>query len=174
LSSSVEDLRSIYPDQDKLCDQIIQTWIKVFKFFGTPRVWRTADAFARRLITEGTIKGFPEDCVSDDNSPIPGLEEALASALGHPGSQDHFDWLVLYAADPLWSPEWMKEGLSSHHNTKEWDESNGHDKSHPLHNWTSHGSDALQTGACGFVPDCVPPSIDRYYRKPKQQSAWAA
>ena len=87
---SAEDLWSIYPDPDKLCCQLIQMWIQVLKFFGTPRVWRTADTFARRLIAEGTIKGFPDDCISDDNSPIPGLEEALATALGPPGSCDQF------------------------------------------------------------------------------------
>src|SRR5262245_50003102 len=94
---SAEDLRSIYPHPDKLCDQLIEMWIQVLKFFGTPRVWRTADAFARRLIAEGAIKGFPDDCISKDNSPIPGLEEALATSLGPPGSQDHFDWMSSYA-----------------------------------------------------------------------------
>jgi hypothetical protein len=49
IESSAEDLRFIYPQPSKLCDQLVQTWIEVLKFFGTPRVWRTADAFARRL-----------------------------------------------------------------------------------------------------------------------------
>ena len=57
---------------------------------------------------------------------------------------------------------------------KEWDEKHGTYKSQPVHNWASHGSDALQTGACGFVPDYIPPQNDRYYRKPRRQSAWAA
>jgi hypothetical protein len=57
---------------------------------------------------------------------------------------------------------------------KEWDEKHGTYKSQPVHNWVSHGSDALQTGACGFVPDYIPPPNDRYYRKPRPQSAWAA
>ena len=35
--------------------------------------------------------------------------------------------------------------------TKQWDENNGHYKSEPTHNWASHGADALQTGACGFI-----------------------
>jgi hypothetical protein len=34
-------------------------------------------------------------------------------------------------------------------------------------------SDALQTGACGFVPDYIPPPNDGYYRKPRPASAWA-
>ena len=57
---------------------------------------------------------------------------------------------------------------------KEWDEKHGTYKSQPVHNWASHGSDALQTGACGFVPDYIPPPNDRYYRKPRAASAWAA
>ena len=77
--------------------QIVQTWIEVLKFFGTPRVWRTADAFARMLISQGTVKEFPDDCVSNDNSPILGLEEALATALGPPGSRKHYDWACMYA-----------------------------------------------------------------------------
>ena len=35
---------------------------------------------------------------------------------------------------------------------KQWDEKHGTYKSQPLHNWASHGSDALQTGACGLFP----------------------
>jgi hypothetical protein len=50
-------------------------------------------------------------------------------------------------------------------------EKHGTYKSQPVHNWASHGSDALQTGACGFVPDYIPPPNDRYYRKPRPQSA---
>jgi len=57
---------------------------------------------------------------------------------------------------------------------KEWDEKHGTYKSQPVHNWASHGSDALQTGACGFVPDYIPPPNDPYYRKPRAASAWAA
>ena len=55
---------------------------------------------------------------------------------------------------------------------KEWDEKHGTYKSQPVHNWASHGSYALQTGACGFfVPDYIPPPNDRYYRKPRPASA---
>jgi hypothetical protein len=57
---------------------------------------------------------------------------------------------------------------------KEWDDKHGTYKSQPVHNWAAHGSDALQTGACGFVPDYIPPPNDRYYRKPRRTSAWAA
>ena len=57
---------------------------------------------------------------------------------------------------------------------KEWDEKHGTYKSQPVHNWASHGSDALQTGACGYVPDYIPPPNDRYYRRPRPQSAWTA
>jgi hypothetical protein len=59
--------------------------------------------------------------------------------------------------------------------TKEWDENRGHYKSEPLHNWASHGADALMTGACGFTPDYIPPPTDKY-AKPRgaRRSAWAA
>jgi hypothetical protein len=60
--------------------------------------------------------------------------------------------------------------------TKAWDENMGHYRDEPLHNWASHGADALQTGACGFVPDYIPPpeSRDRYARSKGRGSAWAA
>jgi hypothetical protein len=59
--------------------------------------------------------------------------------------------------------------------TKEWDENRGHYKSEPLHNWASHGADALMTGACGFTPDFIPPPSDRYARGHQvRKSAWAA
>lgn len=59
--------------------------------------------------------------------------------------------------------------------TKEWDENRGDWKSTPLHNWASHGADALMTGACGFRPDYIPPPTDRYARGPQvRRSAWAA
>jgi hypothetical protein len=57
---------------------------------------------------------------------------------------------------------------------KAWDETHGTYKSEPVHNWASHGADALQTGARGFIPDYIPPPNDRYYRRPKAASAWAA
>ena len=57
---------------------------------------------------------------------------------------------------------------------KAWDETHGTYRSEPVHNWASHGADALQTGACGFIPDYIPPPSDRYYRRPKATSAWAA
>ena len=43
--------------------------------------------------------GFPEDCISTDNSPIGGLGEALATALGPPGSRNQHDWMRAYASD---------------------------------------------------------------------------
>jgi len=57
---------------------------------------------------------------------------------------------------------------------KAWDENRGHYKSEPLHDWASHGADALQTGACGFTPDYIPPPSDRYQRARTRSSAWAA
>ena len=50
IDSSVDALRVIYSDDNELGNRAIEVWIEVLKFFGTPRVWRTADAFARRLI----------------------------------------------------------------------------------------------------------------------------
>lgn len=44
----------------------------------------------------------------------------------------------------------------------------------PLHDWASHGADALETGACGFVPEYVPPPTDRYAKPKVRGSAWAA
>jgi len=39
---------------------------------------------------------------------------------------------------------------------KEWDEKHGTYKSQPAHNWASHGSDALQTGALRLRPRLYP------------------
>jgi hypothetical protein len=97
IAAAVDDLRAVYSDQAELCNRAIDVWMQVLRFLGTPRVWRTADAFARELILRGTVKGFPEACISTDNTPIAGLEEALATALGPPGSRDQHDWMCLYA-----------------------------------------------------------------------------
>jgi hypothetical protein len=66
------------------------------------------------------------------------------------------------------------QGIRCLDSCKEWGEKHGTYKSQPVHNWASHGSDALQTVACGFVPDYIPPPNARYYRRPRPQSAWAA
>lgn len=57
---------------------------------------------------------------------------------------------------------------------KQWDDNLGRYKSEPFHNWASHGADALQTGACGFTPDYIPPPTDKYARARPKGSAWAA
>jgi hypothetical protein len=49
-------------------------------------------SFAARR-KEGTIEGFPRTCISDDNSPIPGLQDALAKALGTGDPWEQHDWL---------------------------------------------------------------------------------
>jgi hypothetical protein len=67
-----------------LYEQLARSYVKVFELFGTPRAWRTADAFARMLIAHGTIEGFPAECISADNSPIAGLAEALTKSLSNP------------------------------------------------------------------------------------------
>lgn len=58
--------------------------------------------------------------------------------------------------------------------TKVWDDNMGRYKDDPLHNWASHGADALQCGACGFQPDYVPPPTDKYSKRKASGSAWAA
>jgi hypothetical protein len=47
-------------------------------------------------------------------------------------------------------------------------------RNEPLHDWASHGADALETGACGFTPEFVPPPTDRYAKPKVRGSAWAA
>jgi hypothetical protein len=84
IESAIESLRPLYPEPKELCGQLIKTWIEALEFFATPWVWRTADAFARKLVLEGTIERFPRTCISDDNSPIPGLQDAELSHRDHP------------------------------------------------------------------------------------------
>jgi hypothetical protein len=93
IESAIESLRPLYPAPLELSRQLIKTWIEALKFFGTPRVWRTADAFARKLVLQGTIEGFPRECISDDNSPIPGLQDVLAKALGAGDPWEEHYWL---------------------------------------------------------------------------------
>lgn len=57
---------------------------------------------------------------------------------------------------------------------KEWDERRATFKSEPLHDWSSHGADALMTGACGFTPEYMPPPDDAYSASRRHRSAWAA
>jgi len=45
---------------------------------------------------------------------------------------------------------------------KEWDDNAGTWKRGPLHNWASHGSDALRTGATGFAVVELPNEADLY------------
>jgi hypothetical protein len=96
IESAIETLRPLYPASEELCGQLIKTWIEALEFFGTPRVWRTADAFARKLVLQGTIEGFPRECISEDNSPIPGLQDVLAKALGTGDPWEQHYWLRGY------------------------------------------------------------------------------
>lgn len=48
---------------------------------------------------------------------------------------------------------------------REWDEVNKIFKPKPLHNWTSHGADALRTFAMGFGDDSAPKRDPAYKRK---------
>jgi hypothetical protein len=96
IERAIEWLQPLYPAPEELCGQLIKTWIEVLNFFGTPRVWRTAEAFARKLVLQGTIEGFPRECISDDNSPIPGLQDSLAKALGTGDPWEQHDWLCRY------------------------------------------------------------------------------
>lgn len=92
-----------------------------------------------------------------------------------PNKQDAIEagrnWLTMCWIDE----EYCGQGIRCLDNyTKEWDPNNMHYKSEPLHNWASHGADALMTGACGFTPDYVPPPTDKYARPRSRGSAWAA
>jgi hypothetical protein len=102
LEDAVEVLRPLYRSKAELTVGVIETWTSVLSFFGKPRVWRTADAFARLLIARGTIEGFPVECISRDNSPLPGLAEAVAEALG-PSRCKHAWWLVY--VDEIWTED---------------------------------------------------------------------
>jgi hypothetical protein len=57
---------------------------------------------------------------------------------------------------------------------KQWDEKLATYKNAPLHDWACHCADALETGACGFTPEYVPPPTDRYAKPKARGSAWAA
>ncbi len=57
---------------------------------------------------------------------------------------------------------------------KKWNDRLSDWSSEPLHDWSSHGADALMTGACGFTPAYVDPVRDRYRSRPQRRSAWAA
>lgn len=57
---------------------------------------------------------------------------------------------------------------------KEWDERRATFRSDPLHDWASHGADAFMTGACGFTPEAIPDTRDRYSKRKNSGSAWAA
>jgi len=58
---------------------------------------------------------------------------------------------------------------------KEWDERLATWRPRPLHDYASHGSDALMTGVIGFVPDIVQPVRDRHRRPQRSsRSSWAA
>tara|TARA_R110000822_G_scaffold30340_5_gene88463 strand:+ start:882 stop:2417 length:1536 start_codon:yes stop_codon:yes gene_type:complete len=60
------------------------------------------------------------------------------------------------------------------HYRKAWNERRADWSSEPLHDWSSHGADALMTGACGYRPAYVDPVKDRYGKRNSRRSAWAA
>ena len=60
------------------------------------------------------------------------------------------------------------------HYRKAWDEERKTWRPRPEHDWSSHGADALMTGACGFSPELVPPPGEGYRRPRTRSSAWAA
>jgi len=71
--------------------------------------------------------------------------------------------------------DFCKAGVEAlDHYRKGWDEDKRTWKKAPEHDWASHGADALMTGACGFVPDYIPPPTDKYARARPRGSAWAA
>lgn len=57
---------------------------------------------------------------------------------------------------------------------REWDERLATWRQRPLHDWSSHGADALMTGAMGHMPDAIPEPSDAYRRRRSStSSAWA-
>jgi len=94
--AAVDILRPLYKTRAGLRNRLTQTWIKALDFFGTPHVWRTADAFARMLIAQGTVEGFPPECISADHSPVPGLAEALSKSHGPRDTWREHDWVDMY------------------------------------------------------------------------------
>jgi len=58
---------------------------------------------------------------------------------------------------------------------REWDEGNRIFKAKPLHDWSSHGADALRTFAMGFGDDSAPAG-HRAYQRPRRSggSSWMA
>lgn len=56
---------------------------------------------------------------------------------------------------------------------REWDERLATWRQRPLHDWASHGADALMTGAMGHAPEYIPPPRDPYASsKSRGASAW--
>lgn len=95
----VEELRRHHERPGALLHHFIKSWEKTLSLVATPTVWRTIDAYAQRLMLQGTVDGFPRDCLSTDNSPVPGLQQALQQALGQRESWLHHDWLAYYVLD---------------------------------------------------------------------------
>ena len=57
---------------------------------------------------------------------------------------------------------------------REWNERLATWRNTPLHNWASHGADALMTGAMGHLPEYRPPARDAYApKRARSSSAWA-
>jgi len=56
IESAIERLRPLYPVPEEVCGRLIKTWIEWLEFFGTPQVWRTADAFA---LANALVTGDP-------------------------------------------------------------------------------------------------------------------
>jgi hypothetical protein len=56
---------------------------------------------------------------------------------------------------------------------REWDEVNKIFKPKPLHDWSSHGADALRTFAMGFGDDSAPKRDPAYKRKARRgEETW--
>lgn len=73
-------------------------------------------------------------------------------------------------------PEKCSRGLEAlRQYRREWDERLKDWKSNPLHDWTSHGADAIRTCAAGFDdPTSIPPTDRHRAARPSQTSSWSA
>jgi hypothetical protein len=81
IEAAARALRPLFESKTELHRALTRLRIQVLKFYATPQVWRTADAFAKLLLNRGVVIGFPSECPSNDDSPIPGLAEALEARL---------------------------------------------------------------------------------------------
>lgn len=134
---------------------------------GKPYVYGTHywphDASVREL---GTGKRRDEVAISLGISPITIVERPK----NNEQLMDQIDQTRSFLSTCWIDESNCSEGIKALENyRKEWDERLGTFKKAPLHNWASHGADALRTGAVGFVVvehsginSVLPPEVPDY------------